>query len=147
VEQERCGPELNAGLLRRGGGISEEHREQLGAYEQKVLVCLRRWLIEDARGYPAGSSYRLTVEDVRIERTDTGDDVIILFREASWPECLFEFGTFAMEPRDSSGAPYDPNPEYAESWASVVLANFEESLLAEGGGLPEACGPEDVTWI
>jgi hypothetical protein len=71
--------------------------------------------------------------------------VIIFFREASRPGCLFGFGTFAVMPKDSSGVPHDP--KYAETRASIVLANFEERLLAEGYGLPEECESGTVTWI
>lgn len=127
--------------------ISEEQQRQLEEYKRKVLSSLRKWLIEDTGRFPAGSAYEVTIEDLRLERTASGDHVIILFREASRPGCLFGFGTFAVEPKDSSGAPFDSDPKYAEMWASIVLANFEEELCAEGRGLPDECDPESIAWI
>lgn len=127
----------------RENTIGEWRVERVEEYEREVLRYVRERLIEDGRPFPAGSRYEISVEDVRLERDEEGDGLVILFRETDHPDCLFGFGTYAVGPPEPDGLIY-PDPE---GHASIILADFEECLLAAGYGLPDECDPGKVNWI
>lgn len=129
-----------------------ELERDLEAYRQQVLRHLRDYLlqaeyqsllnklgysvsIEEIRLASSKDPMRLTMENEEGER----DFIIITFREASRPDCLFGYQA-AIEPADLVLNPPD-------SRANIIRTNLEEEIFAEGHGLPSTCEQENITWI
>jgi hypothetical protein len=119
-------------------------------YEQRVLI----WLRQELGGYPlAGPSGKnIVVEDIRLEKGKSeGDDIVILFREAERPNCLFGFRMLAREPV-APGQEWkeneDPEGRVPTGHGTVIYGNLMEQLQAADMGLPKDCAADDsITWI
>jgi hypothetical protein len=125
----------------------EGQPEQYEGYKRELLGYLRRELLRDSNQqpyFPKNSGYDIKIEGVQVEAYDEHEDtVVVLFREASRPGCLFGFRATAVGPSEAGAGAYsDP-----EGWALVILANFDESLMAANRGLPDECDPNGVTWV
>lgn len=118
------------------------------SYEQRVLAQLQHDLLERNPQIGQGEK-QITIDEVRLEQgRPEGDIVVILFREAERPQCVFGFRAPAHEPTPQLlpdgqlGESDDP-----EGWAFVIMANLREHIEAADMGLPEDCDPNDITWI
>lgn len=115
-------------------------------YENKVLAELRKVLLnsEQQKGaqYEGSSEQLVTVEEVRLETSSTGPNMIsILYRDRRRPECLFGWRREAVEPISPTGVLDGP-----EFWAIVAHANFWEHVEGSSDGLPADCLQDDITW-
>lgn len=118
-------------------------------YEQRVLHWLRQELAAYPPAVPGGKS--IMVEDVRLEQAEAeGQDIVILFRVAERPHCLFGFRMFAREPVEP-GQQWkeneDPEGHAPIGHGTVIYGNLMEHIQATNMGLPEECGPDGITWI
>ena len=118
-------------------------------YEQRVLIWLRQELGEYPPAGPSGKG--IIVEDIHLEKGESeGDDIVILFREAERPHCLFGFRMFAREPV-APGQQWkekeDPEGRAPIGHGTVIYGNLMEQLQAADMGLPKDCDPDGITWI
>ena len=118
------------------------------SYEERVL----RWLRHELSAYPlAGPSGKeILVEDVYLEQREQEEDIVVLFREAERPHCLFGFRTLAREPVEPERQwkeEEDPQERIPIGHGTVIYGNFMEQLQAADMGLPEECDPQGITWI
>jgi hypothetical protein len=116
-------------------------------YENRVLTGLRRALINSGqqRGaqYEGSSEQRVVVEEVRLETSSTGPNMIsILYRDRRRPECLFGWQREAVEPTSST----DVSPLGPELWTTITYANFTEHVEGSPDGLPADCLQDEITW-
>lgn len=123
-------------------------------YEDRVVAALRKEFVDQDAGLNFRGK-RITVEDIRIDRSTPRHEVQILFREESRLECLFGFSETAVV------GDWDQSPsmdvivvdrakgyEGPEIYASVYVATyFEEQVEAVGHGLPPECDPSGITWV
>jgi hypothetical protein len=126
-------------------------------YERKVVDTLRHDLMESGRDIRHEGN-RITVGEVRLERSGAVAMVAIMFREESRPGCMFGWRFPATEADSDSIDPYTERPssweeglrgaEQAEIWGgTIVLTNFVEQIEAVDLGLPPECDPDGVTWV
>lgn len=114
-------------------------------YEQLVLREVQRQVRLFLPTEPGGKS--IIVEDSSLEKGEAeGEDIVILFRTARRPHCLFGFRMAAREQEKWEG---DTGPEELGPTAQgiVVYSNFMEQIMASDMGLPEECHPDGITWI
>lgn len=120
------------------------------AYEKRVLIWLRQELGRYPLAGPDGKN--IVVEDIRLEKGKSeGDDIVILFREAERPDCLFGFRMPAREPV-ASGQEWKENEDHEGrvpiGHGTVIYGNLMEQLQAADMGLPKNCAADDdITWI
>ena len=118
-------------------------------YEQRVLL----WLQQELAAYPpAGPGGKdIFVEEVRLEQAEPeGQDIVILFREAGHPNCLFGFRMFAREPVELERQwkeNEDPEGRAPIGHGTVIYGNLMEHIQAADMGLPEECDPDGITCI
>jgi hypothetical protein len=119
------------------------------SYEERVL----RWVQRELTAYPpAGPSGKgIIVEDVSLEKGEPkGEDIVILFREAERPHCLFSFRMFArepVEPEQQWKEDEDPEGRAPMGHGTVIYGNLMEQIQAADMGLPDECDPDGITWI
>jgi hypothetical protein len=114
-------------------------------YEQLVLRKVQQQL----RLFPPGSigGKSIIVEDISLEKGEAeGEDIVILFRTARHPHCLFGFRMAARELGEWEGNT-DPEELVPTAQGMVIYANFKEQIEASDMGLPEECHPDGITWI
>lgn len=128
-----------------------KQRREVERYRRQVLLHLRNYLLREEQLLVNKLGHHVSIEDVRLANPrdpmrlmmDSGekeeDFVVITFREASRPDCLFGYQA-GVEPKDLTLNP-------PESRANIIRTNLEEEILAKGYGLPETCDQEGITWI
>lgn len=118
-------------------------------YEGLVLGVLRRQLIErNELSWLRLEGWMIRVEDVSLDVSEHQRMVLILFRDEARPQCLFgwRFPSNDEEEPDPQ-AQRSWGPPQADAWASIVLTNLEEEIMAAGYGLPTECVSESITWV
>lgn len=83
----------------------------------------------------------IEVEDIRVDTSVPGHNLVVLVRALGRPDCSFGFRFGVFEDWGEEGL-WDP-----EGYATVIWANVDEKINALGYGLPKDCLPNDVTWI
>lgn len=123
------------------------------AYEQKVLFWLRKMLMENNPQIGSGKK-QITVDEVRLEPGEPEDQVVILFREAARPHCLFGFrvpareGTLQGASEEQRKAWNNPEGTGPQVYADIIVNGWlRERIEAADMGLPANCDPRRITWI
>ena len=123
------------------------------SYEEHVLAWLRRELIEHNHQIGEGGKH-INVEEVYFEQDGPEDDmIVILFREARRPQCLFGFRIGSREPPPIDNPDWqwqeseDPEGRIPQGHATVIFGNLMEQVEAADMGLPKECDPHGITWI
>jgi hypothetical protein len=123
------------------------------AYEQKVVAWLQDMLIEHDPHIGPGAK-RIHVDEVRLETGESeGDWVVLLFREARRPQCIFGLRTPAREPtlpgtfEGQRKVWDDPAGIGPQVDADMIAARLREHIEAADIGLPQECDAGGITWI
>ncbi len=123
------------------------------AYEQRVLSWLRKMLLESDPQIGLEEKH-ITVEEVRLEAGEPEDQVVILFREAARPHCLFGFRAPALEgtvqgaSEEQQRAWNNPEGTGPQVYADIIVNGWlREHIEAGDMGLPANCDPESIIWI
>lgn len=97
---------------------------------------------------------QITVEEVRLEPGEPEDQVVILFREAARPHCLFGYRVPAREDIVQGASEeqrkiwYDPEGIGPQVYADIIVNGWlRERIEAADMGLPSNCDPHSITWI
>lgn len=122
----------------------------LFSYEQRVLALLKRELLEQDPRIGQGDK-RIVIDEIRLEQQESNSEmVVILFREARRPKCIFGFRMEAHEPGHPVLRTADGRLEEVvdpDGWAAVIYGNLQEHIEASDMGLPEDCDPAGITWV
>ncbi len=114
------------------------------SYEERVQAWLYHRLCKQDPGICSGGK-KITVEKVRLKQEDS--ELVILFRAAQYPHCLFGFRTNASPHqviRPDGSLVLDDDPEGS---AEILYANLQEHVEAADMGLPKDCDPNSINWI
>ena len=117
------------------------------SYEERVWIWLQQQLLGQHPDIWSRGK-QITIEEVRLEQRQSEEQsIVILFRVAERPQCLFGFRSDPSPPQvlqaDGSQLP-DQDPE---GNAQVIYVNLKESVEAADMGLPKKCIEDDITWI
>lgn len=133
--------------------VRRDEREQRRAqYEDTVLRELTKVLLDPKKQAERieGEQPRIRVEDVRLDTSEAEHSIAILFRDLDRPECLFGYDVDAMPDPDDLGddkAAFANWKDAAEFYATIIWANWEETIYAFDSGLPKECSSEGINWL
>jgi hypothetical protein len=113
-------------------------------YEEQVARYFAKQIQELTNRPPSMLSDWPLVRVDGVEVARTGDEAIMIvtFRHAGRPGCVFGWRGEAL-PEDDDGADLSP-----ELWADILVANLGEEIEAEDRGLPTECSRDGaITWL
>ena len=86
------------------------------------------------------------MDSIKAEDRACAKVVVVVFRAAERPGCLFGFEMDAVEPLDEEN-PDDNRRGFSDprEWAVVVLVNLDGVLCAGNPGLPKDCEQDGIT--
>ncbi len=90
------------------------------------------------------------VEEIKLDTSEHEHEIVVLLRDPKRPECLFGWRMPAVDTCDfESGLLNDERnlKDAAEMHATIIQANLQEHILADGYGLPGDCFPNVINWF
>jgi hypothetical protein len=114
-------------------------------FEHDLLEALRARLLPPRAFLDRRTLGEVVADDVRVEGRFPSSRVVVVLRLSARADCRFGFGarvwTDAGEPRGAAGHFTDP-----DGFAMILAVHLEESVTT-GSGLPDACDPDEITWV
>ena len=135
---------------RRRGHVRAKRHEVDHLWE---VIELEGIELDTSRTFPQWRRRRkklIEIQEIKPDTSESEHEIVVLLRDLKRPECLFGWRTPAVDWYDfeSDWLNDERNlKDAAEIYATIIQANLQEDILADGYGLPLDCSPDGINWF